>query len=775
MEELYDLILMGLDAEVADRKASINSIAELLGIDEAKIEHIFDKHHKVIVKHGLQLHEARHYQKQILRHGGFCNYRVSPENDTKLELAPIEVRKDDIVFNCPACNYHEKVSTVEELPINCPECGVIPSKYIKIAALKSEREMIKKRLLSNQQSLEQQARDLAERQAQEDRRKKMEEEIRKELGLSTLLNSRFRLFGSAALFWILGVGMGAAGVGFYVQMRSPQDDWPVAALSDKSKTSLRASPQQETLQQVASDSTQLAASLGADANRMPNAVGQVSLGGTNPLSIRQAASILVANNSPPSTKGQDAPGQLGANSLAALQSATAPAGGGKSPPSNDQLNPAPQSANRLAAQSATALAGESSASSLNAQSTAALDGKALLQEMRLDREWELFLASEAERLAKLRQPSKAFQSVQAINSVELKFNTLGKLAGHYLASNDFPEYDKVLGLAASTINGYSDVAKQADGFGRWSANLWGIGEKAKSLQNLNAAVKLVSSISNIAEKAKGLASLASYQAKVDQWNPAQTNFQQANQLILSIGDPATKLHTYVHLALCYAESGDKDIAASILIKIVGNLSRIKDEKDKPNLIGEIAGAFADIGQADYAMATLDKLDSQLKDKMLFSVTRELAYTNQPIDGLKGLDRLVSPEYQSRAAALLSLFFHYRAGLSSLSASLQEKSIEAEGRIASPQTQAVVRGEISRYLAHAGLAQEAGEWAGKALESARAINNAQDRDIAFAWLAANFARAKQSGMAKESVAKIKDAELADIAAKDIAGINRIFSD
>ena len=37
MNELYDVILMGIDTEVDDREECINSIAALLEIDESKL------------------------------------------------------------------------------------------------------------------------------------------------------------------------------------------------------------------------------------------------------------------------------------------------------------------------------------------------------------------------------------------------------------------------------------------------------------------------------------------------------------------------------------------------------------------------------------------------------------------------------------------------------------------------------------------------------------------------------------------------------------------
>ena len=57
--ELYDLIFIGIDTEAADRKASIDSIAELLGLEASEVEHIANKNLKAIVKQGILLDDAK--------------------------------------------------------------------------------------------------------------------------------------------------------------------------------------------------------------------------------------------------------------------------------------------------------------------------------------------------------------------------------------------------------------------------------------------------------------------------------------------------------------------------------------------------------------------------------------------------------------------------------------------------------------------------------------------------------------------------------------------
>ena len=708
MNELYDVILMGIDTEVDDREECINSIAELLKIDESKLKRFVDNNLKAVVKHGLLLEDARRYQQQILRRGGFCNYRPTQESDAKLELAPIEEDKQHFVFVCHACKYNEKVMSREDLPTSCPHCGVVPSKYERISSIKYERELTKKRLLEKRQLLERQAKELEERKEQEALRRKLEKEILKELGLPTTINSRHRLIVSGVLIWVIGIALGINGFGPYFQKNAHQLNGSTVVGDGGNKPAFKLSPQEETLGQISSSK-----SAAAPENSLELAsVKPSGMGWANPLITYPSSSNQAVGN--------------------------------------------------------MALGG------IIQWKPVRLNDKALLQEIRKDREWELFLASEAVRLAKLQQTAAAYVILEAISPVQVKVGALATLAAYYLEKKDKAEANNVLEMATLSINGLPDIAERVDNLGWLAITLWRLGEKQKAQLYLQTAEKLVSDLTGPAQQSRALASLATHQAQIGQIKQSEANFRQASQLILSINDEATKLRAYIHLAYSYAQSGNNAIPTAIIINALNNVNRINDKTDQQNLIAEIAEAFADIDESDYALATLDKLNSPAKGRILFDVTRKLAYSDRPFDAMKGLEKLETPEYQSRAAALLSLVFGFRHGMNTLSTTLMQTAIATQDQIANPHDQAIVRAEMARYLAHAGLDKQAGDWATKALESARAIKIPQERDTAFALLAANFARAKQTSLVTESLAQIKDKQLASSMAKETDDINQLFS-
>jgi hypothetical protein len=222
MADSYDLIFLGINPEIPNREAAVGGIAELLEIDAQHLEYLLSNKVSGAVKLAIPKDAVRHYQAGVARLGGICNYRPSAGRGSQFELAPIEVRKEEFVFSCPACEYKETVESEEDVPSQCPECGVIPSKYDKVASFKQEREKIKKRLLSAQKIREQQAQESAGFQELGSWRQQMEDDVRQEIGLPKA--ARPPLAGSAALLWLLlGVAIGGVGASAYYEAKLPAE------------------------------------------------------------------------------------------------------------------------------------------------------------------------------------------------------------------------------------------------------------------------------------------------------------------------------------------------------------------------------------------------------------------------------------------------------------------------------------------------------------------------------------------------------------------------
>lgn len=711
MVERFDVIFLGLNVEESELELAISQISKVLDMPEAEFKHLVDNKINLPIKEGIPLETAKKYQTVIQRLGGVCNYRPSLTSGRKLELAPLEQPRETVLFACPACEFKQEVPSDKEVPLQCPQCGIIPGKYDKIAALKEERERIKQRLLNAHKLREQQGQELAERLEREERQRRLEEEIRKELGLPRLINTRLRLFSSAAFIWFLGMAMGGGGVGFFYQSIFPQDAGQAAPgnllagledalqLPDNDPT---IPPQQDTLKQVFA------------------------------LSSRQH---------PPTQPTKDA--GKGTDQQAAS-------------PSGEATNSAETSAG-------------------NAK-VAHLDGKAIWQEMRQDGEWDLFLAAQASKLVDSQQTTKAYHMANAISSSRLKVKALGHLAEHFRKTNNIADGENLFNLMAEYINNLPDIGERIEAHGILALSLWRMGDGEKARQNLDTAEQLALTLSNPVDNAQALARVATYQSQIGKQAEADANFRRVNMQIHALSDKASLLGAYVKLATSYAESGSRGIALAILNEaLAAAKNQVTNKGEQDRLFAEIADAYIKLGDADSAMSVINRLSPAIKENALYKETCELAYADRLYDAMKSLDKIDSPEYKARAAALISRLQYTHADMARLSATLQEKALATQAQILNPQDQSIVRGEFARYQAHEGQAVAAEEWGKKAISSALAIESGQDRDIAFAVVSANLARANQPKLAEDAKKLIVSPSLADNVGKENSKNARLFSE
>lgn len=693
MANLYDVVFLGIKPDLPDRKATIAGIAKVLEADVEEIEYLLDNNISTAVKKSVPLRAARKYQVDILRLGGLSKYRPT----LKLELAPLEEAKPaEATFVCPACDFRQNFPSEAELPVMCPQCGIIPSKYDKLAALKEEREKMKKRLLEMQKAREEQTQAINEQQELEARRRQMEEEIRKELGLPRMLNSRLRIFGSAAFLWMLGIGMGGGGASFYYRVIAEENvnaalaagGGGTDALLNPFDNNSQISPQQDTLQQVFALS------------RRPNRAGG------EPETPVPAAD-------------------------------PAPAAGSK--------------AGRL-------------------------DTRAIWQDMPQDREWDLFLAAQARRQIDLQQQVKAYHLADAIASPRVKIATWGQIAEQFYKAKDIANGENLFNLMANFANNLQDGGERVEAQGLLAMSLFRVGNIEKAHEILQTTEKLALTRGNPADTARALARVASYQSQTGKQAQADANFRRVNTLIHSLNDNSALLRAYARLAASYAESGNRAVAMAILNETLNASGQVKDKAEENRLLGELAEAFVSLGDTDSALLAVAKLEPASKDKALYKLACELAYADRLYDAMKIMDKIEPPEFKARAATLVSRMQRSHPDMLALAASSWDKATAAQGQIQSAQDQSIVRGEIARYLAHAGQPQSVVEdWARKAMASTQAIDTQAERDIALALLAANLARANQAKLAGDAIKLIQTPVITDSADKDAFKVSRIFGE
>jgi len=232
MADLYDLIFLGVNADTANRETTISRISALLGVDAKEIEYLLDNQLSAALKQGIPLEAVRQYKTEMEQLGGVCNYRPSKWEGHKLELAPVEIRPEEFVFSCPACEHRQTVTAEADLPTSCPACGIIPSKYEKVSNYKQGRGMgagAKPSLPPNVRNLrEPPPQELAGQQGGELRQALQFPQPTPPLLLANAwpepaapkaARSPLARFATGALLWLLGAAMGGGAVSAYYELR----------------------------------------------------------------------------------------------------------------------------------------------------------------------------------------------------------------------------------------------------------------------------------------------------------------------------------------------------------------------------------------------------------------------------------------------------------------------------------------------------------------------------------------------------------------------------
>lgn len=214
--ELYDLILFGLQEDVTDPRQAIRTLAAALKIDEGFIAEAVQGSSGVVLRRGMPKDIAERYRVALAKAGAVCNIRPASAAAVGLSLAPIEEASAEArAFTCPACGHTQNLQENDEQLLTCPSCGVVPEKYLKLQEEQAERERIKARLLKQNEAQRAQREAEAAERAEQARREALEEEIRKELALPSALSSRARRVMTGVAVWSAGLLMGAGALTFH--------------------------------------------------------------------------------------------------------------------------------------------------------------------------------------------------------------------------------------------------------------------------------------------------------------------------------------------------------------------------------------------------------------------------------------------------------------------------------------------------------------------------------------------------------------------------------
>ena len=223
-EPLFDLVIYGIDAADPRFLEGRAKVARLLNVAETDVQDALGMGSRVVTA-GMPEELAQQGFKDLRALGVQCNLRPSTHSGRTLSLAPMSLERE---FTCPRCQHEHVYQRAEQPPTMCLGCGLVFAKYDRAQLEHEERERLRRSLLA--QKDHDAIRELKERQQREaqERRIRMEEELRKELGIPKAMASRRALIGTAVAVLVVGIGVGIGAARVLAQFGT--DERPTAGV-----------------------------------------------------------------------------------------------------------------------------------------------------------------------------------------------------------------------------------------------------------------------------------------------------------------------------------------------------------------------------------------------------------------------------------------------------------------------------------------------------------------------------------------------------------------
>ena len=568
---------------------------------------MFQQKGGVVIKDKVTLDVAKKYHSAITAAGGPCNYKPSTNTKTKLKLEAVVKRSTEKRFECPACEYFEVLEDKKPAPEICPECGVVLSKYERVKSEKDEREKVRKQVLALHQSRTQIDDKENERLAEEKRRKQLEEEIQRELGIPKYLTTPSGLFSSGAFVLMMGIGVGVGGAVVYGNIT--EED---VITADNAATSV------ET-QNIAENEFPMGQT--SDRPVLDPILDDVN-GGVSP---SQQAMMQVAA----AVEKLPIPSEMVAN-------VNNLSGAPQRPISESMSNVGPTGGGAIAV-NGNSWHGEVIASKYKTQTTSSVSsggplvsagGSLSVVHLGGDPVWDLTLIGVARYYLKSGQLDESFSIASQISDQTQQLDLLGEITAAYVGEG---KYDVVVERIDSLQNQQGQVPANYSRSLIYSKLAMAMLETGKPLvaQKLLVAAQDLAKVLSPREKAIATGFIAASQARSSTKEVATEKFRQANGLLNSISDSSDRLSGYVDLTPAYALSGDRIGALAILQKILQTSKRVLTGEDRVLILSKIVPILADIDSIQATLKVSKQIENRsVRDKTLFQLMSERLVANE---------------------------------------------------------------------------------------------------------------------------------------------------
>lgn len=209
MEKRYEVHCFGTEAQGDAETEVMRRVQRLLKLERHQLISLFQNTDGLVLIRTSNRDKAERMTR-ALNHAGI-RARL---HDQQAKKAPVweswsleEKSEDEYhAFYCKACTYSERFGLAEDVPAICPRCGVVASKYERVASKKAERERIRRKVLDLQSARAEKAQREEEVQREKALRKEIEKEIRRELGTKHGWARHARQGAAAAVLLAAGAG-----------------------------------------------------------------------------------------------------------------------------------------------------------------------------------------------------------------------------------------------------------------------------------------------------------------------------------------------------------------------------------------------------------------------------------------------------------------------------------------------------------------------------------------------------------------------------------------
>lgn len=732
-EPRYDLVFFGTELQGAQRADAMAKLAQLMRVSPDQVGAVLRQKDGVIAR-GLPSDTGTEAQRKLMAIGIRCNLRPSGGSDSALELVPMEAPAT--VTACPACGHIHPVAEGDaSAPEACEKCGVVFAKYDKVALEKKEREQIRRALLAKQHdALDREQKERELREAQE-RRKKLEEDIRRELGLPRVISSPGRLIGSAAGLYMLGLAMGVAGVFGYDALlgnaRAAAELWPSALTADAAAG--------------------LGVPGGPGAMDPTGALENAAAGGQEAFDPGMVAQMQVANLL---AAASDMGGPEGGSALTEMSDAAA----GVSSPGGD---------------AASALAADPAGP--GAEVGALQDRQFLgsrLADLKTDREWDLYLLGRIDDLSARGATEQAAALVDYLRNPVLRFDRGGGLVAGLLRDGRSEQAGALKRHLIAAADRQSDTGgSRVAAFCALAHRLNLGGRPAEADELLREATTIASAISGPADKAAADIEIAALLTNLGRSKDARAYFVLANGGLGRIADPADRLSTVAWVAGGYAKAGYRASALSLLEEGADHIDLIEGTEERARVLAAIAETEGRVGDIQAARETAARIASQTaKDRILYRLVAAEIASDRLANAIDLTEGLQTPTYRALAFALLGLRQQDQPAYRGLATRSTEQATAAIAEITDSAEKAAVSAELGRYAAHRGDKAAADRYLAEGYQLAESSLSAPDRDRALAILAINEGLALRPADARLKLPQIADAPLRLAVASELRALD-----